>query len=86
MPIIEIFEKKRTFQPISPFPPVPAGRFIYILLNGMKDLSQFISDYVTHRPVSMFEANIRVNAAKLTEEIQGKSVCAIGWASAISSS
>jgi hypothetical protein len=52
----------------------------------MKDLSQFISDYVTHRPVSMFEANIRVNAAKLTEEIQGKSVCAIGWASAISSS
>lgn len=52
----------------------------------MKNLNQFISDHVTHRPVSMFEADIRVNAAKQTEEIQGKSVCAIGWASAISPS
>ena len=33
MPIMEIFEKKRTFPPIFPAPPVPAGRYIYILLN-----------------------------------------------------
>ena len=52
----------------------------------MKNLSQFISDYVTHRPVSMFEADIQANATKLTEEIQGRSVCVIGGAGSIGSS
>lgn len=52
----------------------------------MKNLNQFISDHVTHRPVSMFEADIQTNAAKLTEEIQGKSVCVIGGAGSIGSS
>ena len=52
----------------------------------MKNLNQFISDHVTHRPVSMFEANIWVNAVKLIEEILGKSVYVIGGAGSIGSS
>ena len=52
----------------------------------MKNLTKFISDHVTHRPVSMFEADIQANATKLTEEIQGKSVCVIGGAGSIGSS
>lgn len=52
----------------------------------MKNLNQFISDHVTHRPESMFKADIQANAAKLTEEIQGKSVCVIGGAGSIGSS
>ena len=41
----------------------------------MKSLNPFISVHVTHRPVNMFEVDIRTNATKLTEEIQGKSIC-----------
>lgn len=43
-------------------------------------LSKFIGDCVTHRASSMFEGDIQANSAKLTEEIQGKSVCVIGGA------
>ncbi|MDY6264634.1 MAG: hypothetical protein SPM09_09525 [Fibrobacter sp.] len=43
-------------------------------------LSKFINDSVTHRASSMFEGDIQANSAKLTEEIQGKSVCVIGGA------
>lgn len=52
----------------------------------MKNLILFISDHVTHHPVSMFEADIQTNAAKLTEEILSKSVCVIGGAGSIGSS
>ena len=52
----------------------------------MFNLSNFISAYVTHRSSSMFEADILANASKLTEEIQGKSVCVIGGAGSIGSS
>ena len=41
-------------------------------------LSKFIGDSVTHRASSMFEGDIQANFAKLTEGIQGKSVCVIG--------
>ena len=84
---------KNAFSPI--FPHIPAhfpvfacsGRAFYIYIaSGMKNLNQFISDHVTHRPVSMFEADIQANATKLTEEIQGKSVCVIGGAGSIGSS
>ena len=49
-------------------------------------LSKFINEKVTHRPSSMFEADIQANSAKLMEEIQGKSVCVIGGAGSIGSS
>ena len=49
-------------------------------------LSKFIGDSVTHRASSMFEGDIQANSAKLTEEIQGKSVCVIGGAGSIGSS
>ncbi len=49
-------------------------------------LSKFIGDRVTHRASSMFECDIQANSAKLTEEIQGKSVCVIGGAGSIGSS
>jgi len=52
----------------------------------MKNLNLFISDHVTHRPISMFEADIQANAAKITEEILGKSVCVIGGTGSIGSS
>ena len=52
----------------------------------MFNLDQLISDHVTHRPSSMFEGDIQANAAKLAEEIQGKSVCVIGGAGSIGSS
>ena len=52
----------------------------------MFNLDQFIADNVTHRPSSMFEGDIQANAAKLTEEIQGRSVCVIGGAGSIGSS
>ena len=52
----------------------------------MFNLSQFISDHVTHRPTSMFEGDIQANAARLTQEIRGKSVCVIGGAGSIGSS
>ena len=47
------------------------------LITGRKamfHLEQFISDYVTRRPVSMFETDVENNREALTERIQGKSV------------
>lgn len=35
----------------------------------MFNLEIFISDYITHLPLSMFEADIQANAARLTQEI-----------------
>ena len=52
----------------------------------MFNLSKFIGDYVTGRPVSMFEADIQANAEKLTAEIKGKKVCVVGGAGSIGSS
>lgn len=52
----------------------------------MFNLDQFISEHVTHRPFSMFESDIKDNAAFLTQEIEGKSVCVIGGAGSIGSS
>lgn len=46
----------------------------------MFNLDKFISDSVTFRPTSMFEPDIQANAAQLTQEIKGKSVCVIGGA------
>ncbi len=52
----------------------------------MFNLDKFISDHVTRRPSSMFENDIKANAAQLTQEIEGKSVCVIGGAGSIGSS
>ena len=52
----------------------------------MFNLDKFIADSVTHRPSSMFEADIQANAVRLTQEIEGKSVCVIGGAGSIGSS
>jgi len=52
----------------------------------MFNLYKFIADSVTFRPSSMFEADIKANAEKLTHEIEGKSVCVIGGAGSIGSS
>lgn len=52
----------------------------------MFNLYKFIADSVTFRPSSMFEADIKANAQKLTQEIEGKSVCVIGGAGSIGSS
>ncbi len=52
----------------------------------MFNLDKFIGDYVTGRPVSMFEADIKANSQKLTVEIKDKKVCVIGGAGSIGSS
>ena len=52
----------------------------------MFNLDKFISDSVTFRPVSMFEADIQANSETLTREIKGKKVCVIGGAGSIGSS
>lgn len=52
----------------------------------MFNLDKFIADSVTFRPSSMFEADIKANADKLTQEIKGKKVCVIGGAGSIGSS
>ena len=52
----------------------------------MFNLNKFISDSITMRPVSLFEADIETNREKLTQEIEGKSVCVIGGAGTIGSS
>ena len=52
----------------------------------MLNISKFISDSVTHRPSSMFESDIQTNFVRLTQEIEGKSVCVIGGAGSIGSS
>ena len=52
----------------------------------MFNLDQFISEYVTKRPVSMFLQDIEANRALLTERICNKSVLVIGGAGSIGSS
>ncbi len=52
----------------------------------MFNLDNFISEFVTKRPESMFAGDIRANADKLTEGISGKSVLVIGGAGSIGSS
>ena len=52
----------------------------------MFHLDQFISQYVTKRPVSMFSADIEANRDALTQKIAGKSVLVIGGAGSIGSS
>ncbi len=52
----------------------------------MFNLEKFIADSVTHRPSSMFEGDIQANAVRLTQEIEGKSMCVIGGAGSIGSS
>ena len=50
------------------------------------NLNQFINQYVTKRPVSMFKPDIDANQDVLTEKIEGKSVFVIGGAGSIGSS
>lgn len=52
----------------------------------MFDLSKFISEYVTKRPVSMFYNDIQNNKDTLTQKIEGKKVLVIGGAGSIGSS
>lgn len=52
----------------------------------MFHLDQFISQYVTKRPVSMFSADIEANRDALSKKIAGKSVLVIGGAGSIGSS
>ena len=52
----------------------------------MFHLDKFIADHVTHRPVSMFQADIEANRATLEREISGRKVCVIGGAGSIGSS
>lgn len=52
----------------------------------MFNLSKFIGDHVTGRPISMFEADIQANKEILTAEIKGKKVCVIGGAGSIGAS
>lgn len=52
----------------------------------MFNLTQFISAYVTHRPVSMFATDIEANREQLSAEIHDKRVCVIGGAGCIGSS
>lgn len=49
-------------------------------------LDQFINEYVTQRPSSMFYPDIDKNREKLTEKIAGKTVLVIGGAGSIGSS
>ena len=52
----------------------------------MFNLSQFISLFITKRPVSMFEKDIEQNRVSLSKHIQGKSILVIGGAGSIGSS
>ncbi len=52
----------------------------------MININEFIAQHITHRPQSMFLADIQRNQDKLTQEIQGKSVLVIGGAGTIGSS
>lgn len=52
----------------------------------MFNLYKFISNSVTFRLTSMFEADIMANAETLAQEIEGRSVCVIGGAGSIGSS
>lgn len=52
----------------------------------MINVNDFISKYITERPVSMFAKDIEANKESLTEEIEGKKVLVIGGAGTIGSS
>ena len=52
----------------------------------MFHLDKFIADHVTHRQVSMFQADIEANRETLEREIAGRKVCVIGGAGSIGSS
>lgn len=52
----------------------------------MLNIDSFISEYVTKRPSSMFECDIRCNENELFEAINGKSILVIGGAGSIGSS
>lgn len=52
----------------------------------MFSLDQFISQYVTKRPSSMFKPDIEANRDVLSRKIEGKSVLVIGGAGSIGSS
>ncbi len=52
----------------------------------MFNLEQFIQEYVTKRPASMFLPDIEANRDVLAEKIRGKSVLVIGGAGSIGSS
>ena len=52
----------------------------------MFNLDQFISQYVTKRAISMFEADIEANKEALNKRIKDKSVLVIGGAGSIGSS
>ena len=52
----------------------------------MFNLDQFIADYVTKRPASMFVSDIETNKEVLLKEIKGKKICVIGGAGSIGSS
>lgn len=54
--------------------------------NTMFDLNEFISQYITKRPVSMFYPDIESNRDILAHKIMGKSVLVIGGAGSIGSS
>lgn len=52
----------------------------------MFDLNQFIGNYVTKRPQSMFLKDIEDNKEALTKKIEGKTVLVVGGAGSIGSS
>ena len=52
----------------------------------MFNLDQFIADYVTKRPTSMFARDIEANKDILSQEIKGRKICIIGGAGTIGSS
>ncbi len=52
----------------------------------MFNLDQFIADYVTKRPTSMFARDIEANKDILSQEIKGRKICIIGGAGSIGSS
>lgn len=52
----------------------------------MLDIRNFISEYITQRPKSMFAQDIESNTVQLTKEIRGKKVLVIGGAGTIGSS
>lgn len=52
----------------------------------MFNLEKFITDSVTHRPVSMFASDIEANREILLREIKDKTICVIGGAGSIGSS
>ena len=52
----------------------------------MINLDQFVNQYVTKRPVSMFLPDIKANRETLSQKVEGKTVLVIGGAGSIGSS